>query len=147
MADLALVERLAEGDHHLGVLAVSRADGSVQASLVNAGVTTDPVDGSPAVGLVAIGGSVKLRLLRHAGQATVVFKNGHQWAAVSGPVRLIGPDDGDELGLDVSEIIRSVYRSAGGEHEDWAEFDRVMAEERRCAVYVRADRVSTNRSA
>ena len=49
-----------------------------------------------------------------------------------------------ELGLDVPETIRSVFRAAGGSHGDWAEFDRVMAEERRCAVFVRADSVSTN---
>jgi|SRR5580700_293403 hypothetical protein len=146
MADLTEVERLAGADHHLVVLAVSRADGSVQASVVSAGVTTDPLDGTPAVGLVAIGNSVKLRLLRQTGQATAVFKDGYQWAAVSGHVRLIGPDDGTELGLDVPETVRSVYRAAGGDHEDWAEFDRVMADERRCAVFVRAERISSNSS-
>lgn len=147
MADLASVEQLAGRDHHLAVVAVSRDDGSVQASVVNAGITTDPVDGSPAVGLVAIGNSVKLSLLRRSGQATVVFKDGHRWSAVSGPVRLVGPDDGTELGLDIPEIIRSVYRAAGGDHENWAEFDRVMAGERRCAVFVRAERISSNPSA
>jgi hypothetical protein len=146
MADLTEVERLAGADHHLVVLAVSRADGSVQASVVSAGVTTDPLDGTPAVGLVAIGNSMKLRLLRQTGQATAVFKDGYQWAAVSGHVRLIGPDDGTELGLDVPETVRSVYRAAGGDHEDWAEFDRVMADERRCAVFVRAERISSNSS-
>ena len=145
MADLALVTQLAEGDHHLAVLAVSRADGSVQASLVNAGVTTDPLDATAAIGLVAIGSSVKLPLLRRAGQATVIFKDGYQWASVSGHVRLVGPDDGRELGLDVPEVIRSVYRSAGGDHDDWAEFDRVMADERRCAVFVAAERIGSNR--
>jgi hypothetical protein len=59
-------------------------------------------------------------------------------------VRLVGPDDGADLGLDVPETIRSVFRAAGGTHEDWDEFDRVMAAERRCAVFVRADRISTN---
>ena len=147
MADLELVERLAAGDHHLAVLAVARSDGSIQASVVSAGITTDPVDGSPAIGLVAIGNSRKLQLLRRSNQATVVFKDGYQWAAVSGPVRLIGPDDGTELGLDVPEVIRSVYRAAGGDHEDWAEFDRVMADERRCAVFVRAERIGSNPSA
>jgi hypothetical protein len=146
VADLALVERLAQGDHHLAVIAVSRADGSVQASVVNAGVTTDPIDGSTAIGLVAVGNTVKLTLLRQTGQATVVFKDGYQWAAVWGRVRLIGPDDGTELGLDVPDVIRSVYRSAGGDHGDWAEFDRVMAAERRCAVFVRAERISSNRT-
>lgn len=146
MTELTSVERLATADAHLAVLAVARADGSVQASVVNAGIVADPIDGAPSVGLVALGDSVKLRLLRRQGQATVVFKDGFRWAAVSGPVRLVGPDDGQELELDVPDTIRSVYRAAGGHHDDWATFDRVMADERRCAVFVRAERIGTNRT-
>ena len=116
MADLEDVERLAAGDHHLGVLTLARLDGSPHASVVSAGVIADPVDGSPGVGLVAIGGSVKLRLLRRDPRATMVFKAGYQWAAVSGPTRLIGPDDSTDLGIDVPSLIRAVYRAAGGDH-------------------------------
>ena len=144
MADLHDVTRLAAADHHLAVCAVARPDGSVQASLVNAGVIDDPVDGSPGVALVAGGGTRKLALLRRSGRATLVFKNGWEWVAVAGAVRLVGPDDGGDLGLDVADTLRSVFRAAGGTHEDWAEFDRVMAAERRCAVFVRADTISSN---
>jgi PPOX class probable F420-dependent enzyme len=147
MADLAFVERLSAGDQHLAVVTTCRADGSVHASVVSAGVIDDPVDGSPGVGLVALGGSAKLRFLRRSASATIVFKDGYEWAAVSGPARLVGPDDGKELGLDVPEIIRTVYRAAGGEHEDWEEFDRAMADDRRCAVFIRAERISSNASA
>ncbi len=73
-----------------------------------------------------------------------MFKDGWEWAAVSGPVRLVGPDDGQTPGLDVPGTIRSVFVAAGGSHEDWDEFDRVMAAERRCAVFVRADAISSN---
>ncbi len=144
MLDLDYVKRLAEGDHHLAVLTTARADGSVHASLVSAGIIDDPVDGSPSVGLVAIGNSRKLPLLRQSGAATIVFKNGFQWAAVSGPTRLIGPEDGLEYGFQVPDTIRAVYRAAGGEHEDWAEFDRVMAEDRRCAVFIKAEKIFSN---
>ena len=144
MADLELVRRLAAADHNLAVLAVARLDGTVQASVVSAGVIEDPVDGAPGVGAVVVGNAHKLRLLRDTGMATFVFKSGFEWVAVSGPVRLVGPDDGTALGLDVPELIRSVFRAAGGSHEDWDEFDRVMAAERRCAVFVPAERISTN---
>jgi hypothetical protein len=144
MVDLEYVKTLAEGDHHLAVLTTSRADGSVHASLVSAGIIADPVDGSPSVGLVAIGNSRKLPLLRRRGAATIVFKDGYQWAAVSGPARLIGPEDGLEYGLNVLDTVRAVYRAAGGDHEDWAEFDRVMAEDRRCAVFIKAEKISSN---
>jgi hypothetical protein len=145
MADLERVERLAAGDSYLAVFTVARPNGTVQASVVNAGVLADPVDGAPGVAAVVGGGTRKLELLRRVGRATLVFKTGWEWASVSGPVRLVGPDDGTELGLDVPETIRSVFRAAGGTHEDWDEFDRVMAAERRCAAFVRADRISTNR--
>jgi hypothetical protein len=146
MVDLDYVKHLAEGDHHLAVLTTARTDRSVQASVVSAGVIDDPVDGSPSIGLVAIGNSRKLPLLRLSGEATIVFKDGFQWAAVSGPVRLVGPEDGLEYGLNVLDTIRAVYRAAGGDHEDWDEFDRVMAEDRRCAVFIRAEKISSNPS-
>ena len=144
MADLDLVDRLAAADRHLAVFTVARPDGTVHASVVSAGVIVDPVDGSPGVAAVVGGDARKLGLVRASGRATLVFKDGWEWAAVSGPVRLVGPDDGSDLGLDVPETIRSVFKAAGGSHEDWAEFDRVLAEERRCAVFVRADAISSN---
>jgi hypothetical protein len=144
MADLADVTRLATADHHLAVFTVARPDGTVHASVVSVGVMADPVDRSPGVAAVLGGGARKLDLLRSMGRATVVCKAGGDWAAVSGPVRLVGPDDGKELGLDVPATIRSVFTAAGGTHEDWAEFDRVMAADRRCAVFVRADAISSN---
>jgi hypothetical protein len=144
MADLDDVARLAAGDHHLAVFTVARPDGRVQASVVSAGVMADPVDGSPGVAAVVAGAARKLPLLRQVGQATLVFKTGWEWVSVSGTVRLVGPDDGTGHGLDVPELLRSVFRAAGGTHEDWGEFDRVMAAERRCAVFVHADTVTTN---
>ena len=121
-ADLGLVERLAAADHHLAVLTVAQPDGTVHASVVSAGVIVDPVDGTPGVAAVVGGATRKLTLVRASGRATLVVKDGWEWAAVSGPVRLIGPDDGREFGLDVPETIRSVFVAAGGSHGDWAEF-------------------------
>jgi hypothetical protein len=116
MADLTDVARLAAGDHHLAVFTVARSEGSVHASVVNAGVMDDPVDGSAGVAAVIRGGTRKLALLRTEGRATLVFKVGGDWAAVAGPVRLVGPDDGADLALDVPALIRSVFAAAGGTH-------------------------------
>jgi hypothetical protein len=38
-----------------------------------------------------------------------------------------------------------VFVAAGGTHDDWATYDRVMAEERRAAVLVSPVRVYSNR--
>jgi PPOX class probable F420-dependent enzyme len=144
--DLELVRRLVAADHGLAVIATTRADGSVQASVVNAGVLDDPVTNRPVVGLVAGGSALKLRLLRRTGRATVVFRAGWEWVAVEGAVRLIGPDDlPDGFPAErVPQLLRDVFTAAGGTHEDWEEYDRVMAAQRRTAVLVEPTRVTTN---
>jgi PPOX class probable F420-dependent enzyme len=146
-ADLALVRRLAAADHGLAVVTTTRADGTVHASVVNAGVLDDPLAGAPAVGFVAAGAASKLRLLRASGRATLVFRAGWEWVAVEGPVRLIGPDDPAQgFAADrIPHLLRDIFTAAGGTHDDWAEFDRVMAAERRTAVFIEPARLTSNR--
>jgi hypothetical protein len=146
LADLGLVRRLVSADHGLAVAATARPDGSVHASLVNAGLVIDPSRDEPVVGFVVSGSAHKLRLLRASGSATVVWRAGWEWVAVEGPVRLIGPDDppGAADPGDVPALLRAVFVAAGGTHDDWAAFDRVMADERRVAVLVDAERITSN---
>ena len=144
--DLDLVRRLVAADHGLAVVATTRADGSVHASVVNAGVLDDPLTGAPAVALVARGSARKVGLARAAGRAALTFRAGWEWVAVEGPVTLIGPDDVPD-GYDISrlpQLLRDVFTAAGGTHDDWDTFDRVMAEEGRIAVLVQPDRISSN---
>lgn len=106
-----------------------------------------PVTGRPVVAFVARGGTAKLVNLRRRPHAAVVFRAGWQWVAVEGAVTLAGPDDHLE-GIDparVPQLLRQIFLAAGGAHDDWAEYDRVMAEERRTAVFVQLDRVYSNR--
>ena len=141
-ATLDLVRRLVTADHGLAILATARGDGTVHASLVNAGVLDDPVTKEPAVGLVASGNAHKLTLLRRSGQATIVLRAGWEWVSVEGAVRLIGPED--PAGADLPQLLRDIFVAAGGTHDDWAEFDRVMAAERRTAVLVDPQRITSN---
>ena len=63
-----------------------------------------------------------------------------------GSAELCGPDD-PLKGVDADrlrQLLRHVYESAGGVHEDWAEYDRVMAAERRAAVLVTPQRIYQN---
>ena len=141
--DLTTVRDLIGAENGLAVVATLRADGSVQASVVNAGLVAHPLDGEEVVGFVAIGGAVKLAHLRRRPRATVVFRVGFRWASIEGPVTLIGPDDAlagfDAAGL--PPLLREVFLSTGSTHDDWPTYDRVMAEERRCVVLVRPERV------
>jgi PPOX class probable F420-dependent enzyme len=143
--DLAGFATVGAQDQHLAVGATTRADDTVQASVVNAGVLDHPTTGERVVGFVTYGRS-KLRNLRRDPRATVVFRAGWQWAAVEGPCEIAGPDDALE-GFDaagVPELLRAVFRAAGGTHDDWDEYDRVMREDRRAAVLVRPERVYSN---
>ncbi|WP_158880793.1 pyridoxamine 5'-phosphate oxidase family protein [Amycolatopsis anabasis] len=145
-ADLELVRRLAVEEHGLATIATTRSDGTVHASVVNAGVLDDPVTGRTSVGFVAVGGGRKLDLLRRNGHATIVFRRGWNWVSVQGAVRLVGPDDPDPAfpadGL--RQLLRDVFIAATGTHDDWEEYDRVMAAERRVAVFIEATRITGN---
>ena len=93
-ADLDQVRRLGQAEHGLVVVAVARPDGTVNTSVVNAGVLADPVTGEDVVGFVVRGDARKLRYLAvRCGRAAVTFRSGWQWVTVEGPVRLAGPDD------------------------------------------------------
>ena len=144
--DLAAYTRIAARDHGLAVVSTTRADGTVQSSLVNAGVLAHPVSGQEVVGLVVRAGARKLANLRRRPRATVVAHAGFEWVAVEGTVELVGPDDplpgvdGDGL----RRLLRDVFTAAGGTHDDWPEFDRVMRDEHRAAVLVHPTRVYSN---
>jgi hypothetical protein len=127
-------------------VATLRRGTSIQCSVVNAGVLDHPLKGRPVVAFVAMGGSRKLAHVRRRPQATVVFRAGWQWVAVEGKTSLAGPDDpldGFDPGR-IPQLLRDIFTAAGGTHEDWATYDRVMAEERRTAVLVEMERVYSN---
>ena len=146
-ADLGMVRRIGAAEHGLVVVAIVRPDQTVNTSVVNAGVLSDPVTNEDVIGFVARGDARKLRYLRTRPYAAVVFRSGWEWVTVEGPVRLAGPDD--ELpGLAASAIpglLRDVFKAAGGSHDDWDEYDRVMAAEHRTAVLVEPRRIISNR--
>jgi PPOX class probable F420-dependent enzyme len=141
--DLDRVRRFVGKDNGLVSVATTRSDGSVQASVVNGGVLDHPVTGAPVVGLVAVGGSAKLRHLRERPLATVTWRAGWQWVTVEGTAELAGPDDPMD-GVDAERLrllLREVFTAAGGSHDDFDEYDRVMAAERRTAVLLTPTRV------
>jgi PPOX class probable F420-dependent enzyme len=146
VTDLDDFTQISSADHGLIVLATTRADGSTQASVVNAGVTDNPLTGAASVALVAAGGTRKLANLRQRPRATAVTKSGWQWVAIEGATTIIGPDDLDSgfAATDLPALLRAVFVAAGGTHDDWDEYDRVMATERRAAVFIAPERVYSN---
>ena len=85
--------------------------------------------------------------LRVRPQLAVTFRNGWQWATVEGNAELAGPDDPQPWLTDADQLrllLREVFTAAGGTHDDWDEYDRVMAEQRRTVVLVAPTRVYSN---
>lgn len=137
---------LASSDSGLAVVSTVRADGTIQASLVNAGVLPHPATQEPVLGFVTYG-RVKLTNLRSRPQVALTFRNGWQWATVEGNAELAGPADTQEWLRDSDQLrllLREVFTACGGTHDNWAEYDRVMAEQGRTAVLVTPTRVYGN---
>jgi PPOX class probable F420-dependent enzyme len=145
---VTLRDAVGVAEHERGLVVVStlRADGTIQSSLVNAGVIAHPETGEEVLALV-IRGRVKFANLRARPQITATFRNGGQWATVEGHAQLAGPDDPlpwlDREGLRL--LLRAIFAAAGGEHDNWEEYDRVMAEDRRAAVLISPTRIYSNR--
>jgi len=148
MTDLAPFAELVPLDHGLCVISTLRRDGTVQASVVNAGVLDHPLRDGQVVGLVATGGSRKLHNLRADRRATIVVRAGWRWATVEGDAEIIGPDDPhpDVDAEALRLLLRDVFTAAGGTHDDWDTYDRTMAGERRAAVLITPRRAYTNPS-
>jgi PPOX class probable F420-dependent enzyme len=145
MTTLAQVADLARKENGLTVIATLRADLSIQSSVVNAGVMTHPLSGVQVLAFVTYG-KVKLQNLRARPHLTATVRSDWQWAAVEGPVELIGPDDPNP-DIDTERLrllLREVYIAAGGSHDDWDVYDRTMLEQHRTAVFVTPLRVYSN---
>ena len=104
-----------------------------------------PLTGAEVVAFVTYG-RAKLSNLRARPQVNVAFRAGWQWVAVEGTAEIIGPDDPHpDVDADrLRSVLRDVFSAAGGTHDDWDEYDRVMERERRAAVFVTPTRVYSN---
>jgi PPOX class probable F420-dependent enzyme len=146
MLTLAEAAGIGSRDKYLAVIATLRADQTIQTSLVNAGPMADPETGQDIIAFVTYG-PAKLANLRARPQITVTFRAGWEWAAIEGRARIVGPDD-PAPGVDAERLRllrREVFTAAGGTHDDWDEYDRVMAAERRAAVLVTPTRIYSNK--
>ncbi|WP_101946824.1 TIGR03618 family F420-dependent PPOX class oxidoreductase [Mycobacterium sp. 3519A] len=137
---------LAADESGLAIVSTLRADSTIQASLVNVGKLPHPATGEEVLGFVTYG-KVKLANLRARPQLTVTYRKGWMWATVEGRAELAGPDDPAPWLADSEQLrllLREVFTAAGGTHDNWDEYDRVMAEQRRTVVLIAPTRVYRN---
>jgi len=142
MADLDDVRSFLAEETGLAVVSTTQADGRVLSSVVNCGIIDHPLSGKPCVALVSRGNAARLTHVRRGSSMTVAIRRGWSWVAATGPAELIGPDrgpDGLPDGMDADAyrvLLREIYQAAGGEHDDYDEYDRAMVEDARVAVLV-----------
>ena len=147
MATIDDITRLVALDHGLASVSTQRADGTVHSTVVNAGVVRHPVTGAPVAAFVGRPATRKIAHLRANPTATLLWRAGWAWVTAEGTAELVGPDDPLEgVAADaLAGLLRAIYSaSGGGEHDDWNEYDRVMATERRMAVLLTPRRIYVN---
>jgi PPOX class probable F420-dependent enzyme len=146
MPDLADVRSLLADEHGLAVVSTVQRDHRVLSSVVNCGVLAHPATGIECVAFVSGGTAARLGHIRAGSDVTVTVRRGWNWVGVTGSAELIGPDDPVD-GLDADGLrmlMRTVFQAAGGSHDDYDEYDHVMTQERRAAVFVTPARIFGN---
>jgi PPOX class probable F420-dependent enzyme len=121
----------------LGVLATIKADGRPQLSPVTPFYDRD----ADVLYVSMTEGRAKTANLRRDPRAAleVTSADGWSWATAEGAVTLTGPGT-DPDGPEVQALV-DYYRSAAGEHPDWAEYRAVMVADRRVLMAMRVERV------
>jgi hypothetical protein len=130
----------------LAVVSTTQVDGRVLSSVTNCGVIDHPLTGAPCVALVSMGGAARLSHIRRSSQVTIAIRRGWNWISTTGPADICGPDDPyDAVDAEALRLLlRTVFQAAGGTHDDYDEYDRAMAQERRAAILVPPERVIGN---
>ncbi len=147
MPDLADVRSFLADEHGLAVVSTVQTSGTrVLSSVVNCGVHPHPLTGEECVAFVSRGSAARLDHIRAGSDVTITARRGWRWVGVTGPAQIVGPDDGAALDAEsLRLLLRTVFQAAGGQHDDYDDYDRVMALERRAAVFVVPARVVGNR--
>lgn len=146
MPDLNDVREFLSTETGLATVSTTQADGRVLSSVVNCGVFDHPISGEATVALVSRGSAARIGHIRRGSEMTVSVRRGWQWVAVTGPADVIGPDDlpDDFDAENLRILLRDIYKAAGGDHDDYDEYDRAMVEDGRIAVMVQPDRILGN---
>lgn len=146
MSDLNDVKQFLADETGLATISTVQADGRVLSSIANCGVIAHPVTGADCVALVSMGSAGRLKHVRRGSEVTIAIRRGWNWVAVTGKADLIGPDDrqhdfdSEKLRL----LLREIYIAAGGQHDDFDEYDREMVHSQRTAVLVAPTRIIGN---
>jgi PPOX class probable F420-dependent enzyme len=146
VASIDDVRRVVALEAGLAAVSTVRADGSLQLTVVHAGVVNHPVRGDQVAAFVARGGTRKIEHLRKRPTIAMLWRAGWAWVALDGTCELCGPDDPldgvDQEGCRL--LLRAIATAGRDAPTDWDEYDRVVRAERRTAVLVTPTRIYQN---
>lgn len=124
-------------EHHRGVLATIRRDGTPQMSPVAAGV-----DGDGRIVVSSRETAYKVRNLRRDPRAWLcVFPDEFygRWVQIEGRTEVVSLPE-------ALPLLEDYYREISGEHPDWADYREAMRRERRVLLRIELDRAGPDRS-
>lgn len=127
----ALAEHLA--GRHQWVLATTRADGRPQMSLVTGGMTPDG-----RLLVATYPSRIKARNARrdpHVSVAVMGEAFNAAWVQIDGDAEVVDMPE-------AADTLVDYYRCISGEHPDWDEYRRAMADQGKCAIVIRPTRWS-----
>jgi len=119
------------------VVSTIRPSGTVQSTLVNVGIYRD------GIGFTTSGHTVKEYNLKHNPACTITIHHGPYWITAEGRAHLYSWDQTDPETM--RRLLRELYVIAGGTHDDWETYDRVVREEQRAAVVMVPERIYVRR--
>lgn len=119
------------------VVSTIRPSGTVHSTLVNVGLYAD------GVAFTTVGRSRKAYHLQQNPACTVTIHHGPYWITVEGKARLHTWDNTEPDTM--QRLLREVYVVAGGTHDDWDTYDRVVRAEQRAVVLLTPERIYVRR--
>lgn len=148
MPDLRDVQHLLRSEHGLAVVSTVQRDGRVLSSVINCCVLDNPVTGIASVAFVSAGSAARLLHIRRGSDVTITVRRMWDWIGITGSAAIVGPDDPEDA-VDADRLrllLREVFETAEGSHDNFDEYDQVMLAERRAAVFITPTRIITNAS-
>ena len=146
MSDIETLRNYLSEETGLATISTIQIDGRILSSVVNCGIIEHPLTGDTCVAFVSTGHAARLKHIRRGSQVTIAVRRGWNWLSATGPADLIGPDDLSD-GIDSQRLrllLREVFQAAGGTHENFEEYDKIMTNERRVVVCVFPERILGN---
>ena len=146
MGSIDDVQRFLGQETGLATVSTIQKDGGILSSVVNCGVLPHPITQELCVAFVSAGGAARLKHIERGSEVTVAIRREWKWVSVSGEADLFGPEhlpenfDPEQLRI----LLRDVFISAGGVHDDFEEYDKVMASEKRVVVCVGVGQIRGN---